>query len=155
MNKIDQPFIKTIPMNKFFQFDWQPVGVTVAAFLCSFIEKIGVFLLLVVALSFADLITGMYSAKVNKEPVKHPRGLERTLYKILMYWILIICTNFMVGTFSVPSMDLSPLNYMVTILVAYAEYQSVVNHVEKATGAKVWNHIKDQFTFLKNLTKKK
>lgn len=138
-------------MNKFFNIEWHAVGASVLAYVTSFFSPIAPFLVLIMILVAADLVTGIHAAKARGEPVRS-FGIRRTIGKVAMYWIVVISSQLVVlmseimaEQYNVSQLNVDFLTYIVVVLIAYAEYKSVVENVEKGTGITIWSFIKILF----------
>jgi len=108
---------------------WVGYLTALASWVASFLMPIQPFLILVVALLFSDLFTGVAAARKRKEKVSS-KGLRRTVEKMLIYFVAILCSEGMKLVF----LGSIPFTYFVALAIAAAEFKSVLENVEVVTG---------------------
>ena len=139
-------------MSRFLQLDWQVAGATIIAWLLSFTKPIAPFLILITVLVLADLLVGiLHTLSTGQEDKIQTTGLRMSIFKMFFYWIVILVSELIVITFSVKGFPLSPLTYMVSVLISYTEYRSILEKVEKATGTQIWNFLKHNVPVIRKL----
>ena len=95
----------------------------------SFFVPIKGFLLFVIAVTFADMITGIKAARKEGQKI-NSRGLYRTSEKIAVYFVGIMIFEGAKNTFSLPV----PITYMVAFLIATVELYSISENIKRITG---------------------
>jgi hypothetical protein len=95
----------------------------------SFFIPIKGFLLFVIAVTFADMITGIKAARKEGQKI-NSRGLYRTSEKIAVYFVGIMIFEGAKNTFSLPV----PITYMVAFLIATVELYSISENIKRITG---------------------
>jgi uncharacterized membrane protein len=97
--------------------------------IASFFIPIKGFLLFVIAVTFADMVTGIKAAKKEGQKI-NSRGLYRTSEKIAVYFVGIMIFEGAKNTFSLPV----PITYMVAFLIATVELYSISENIKRITG---------------------
>ena len=95
----------------------------------SFFVPIKGFLLFVIAVTFADMVTGIKAARKEGQKI-NSRGLYRTSEKIAVYFVGIMIFEGAKNTFSLPV----PITYMVAFLIATVELISISENIKRITG---------------------
>jgi len=95
----------------------------------SFFVPIKGFLLFVIAVTFADMVTGIKAARKEGQKI-NSRGLYRTSEKIAVYFVGIMIFEGAKNTFSLPV----PITYMVAFLIATVELYSISENIKRITG---------------------
>tara|TARA_R110000868_G_scaffold32701_2_gene119129 strand:- start:52 stop:456 length:405 start_codon:yes stop_codon:yes gene_type:complete len=95
----------------------------------SFFIPIKGFLLFVIAVTFADMVTGIKAARKEGQKI-NSRGLYRTSEKIAVYFVGIMIFEGAKNTFSLPV----PITYMVAFLIATVELYSISENIKRITG---------------------
>ena len=95
----------------------------------SFFVPIKGFLLFVIAVTFADMVTGIKAARKEGQKI-NSRGLYRTSEKIAVYFVGIMIFEGAKNTFSLPV----PITYMVAFLIATVELTSISENIKRITG---------------------
>ena len=95
----------------------------------SFFVPIKGFLLFVIAVTFADMVTGIKAARKEGQKI-NSRGLYRTSEKIAVYFVGIMIFEGAKNTFSLPV----PITYMVAFLIAAVELTSISENIKRITG---------------------
>ena len=117
-------------LQKFVEADyWVGYMSALIAWCTSFLMPIQPFLILIVGLVFSDLFTGLAAARKRKEKVTS-LGLRRTVNKMLIYFVAILCSEGMKVVF----LGSVPFTYFVAMAISAAEFKSVLENVESATG---------------------
>jgi len=101
-------------------------------FVASFFIPIKGFLLFVIAVTFADMATGIRAAKKEGQKI-NSRGLYRTIEKLVTYWVGIIIFELTKNTFSLQI----PITYMVAFLIATVELYSISENIKRITGVEL------------------
>jgi hypothetical protein len=97
--------------------------------IASFFIPIKGFLLFVIAVTFADMVTGIKAARKEGQKI-NSRGLYRTSEKIAVYFVGIMIFEGAKNTFSLPV----PITYMVAFLIATVELYSISENIKRITG---------------------
>jgi uncharacterized membrane protein len=97
--------------------------------IASFFIPIKGFLLFVIAVVFADMVTGIKAARKEGQKI-NSRGLYRTSEKIAVYFVGIMIFEGAKNTFSLPV----PITYMVAFLIATVELYSISENIKRITG---------------------
>lgn len=95
----------------------------------SFFVPIKGFLLFVIAVTFADMVTGIKAARKEGQKI-NSRGLYRTSEKIAVYFVGIMIFEGAKNTFSLPV----PITYMVAFLIATVELTSISENIKRITA---------------------
>tara|TARA_R100001377_G_scaffold85295_1_gene71354 strand:- start:31149 stop:31481 length:333 start_codon:yes stop_codon:yes gene_type:complete len=98
------------------------------------------FLFFTVVLVVCDLGTGVMAAKKRKEVV-HSKGIRRTVDKMIVYFIAILLSQGLMKVFEIPILNLT---YTVSLIIAIAEFKSVIENVETIADLKIWSFIKEK-----------
>jgi uncharacterized membrane protein len=106
------------------------------AWCVSFLMPIQPFLILILALVFSDLITGLMAARKRIEKITS-LGLRRTVNKLLIYFVAILCSEGMRIVF----LGNIPFTYFFALAISAAEFKSVLENVENATGVSGLNEL--------------
>ena len=101
------------------------------AIISSFILPIQQFLVLTLFLVFADLYAGIRAAKKRGEKIVS-RGFYRTVEKLLLYFVAILCAHGLEVAFMIPF-----VSYTAAFAVALSEFWSIIENIEQVTGAKI------------------
>lgn len=105
-------------------------------FVASFFIQIKGFLLFTVFVVFADTISGVLASKKQAIEI-NPRGLYRTIEKIIVYFLSILIFEGAKQTFSIPL----NISYMVASMIAVVELTSISENVKKITGVNLGTFI--------------
>lgn len=105
-------------------------------FVASFFIPIKGFLLFTVFVVFADTISGVLASKKQAIEI-NPRGLYRTIEKIIVYFLSILIFEGAKQTFSIPL----NISYMVASMIAVVELTSISENVKKITGVNLGTFI--------------
>ena len=95
----------------------------------SFFVPIKGFLLFVIAVTFADMVTGIKAARKEGQKISS-KGMYRTVEKIVTYYVGIMIFELAKITFSLPV----PITYMVAFLIATVELYSISENIKRITG---------------------
>ncbi len=112
----------------------------VGSWLLSFLMPVASFLFFTVVLVVCDLGTGVMAAKKRKEVV-HSKGIRRTVDKMIVYFIAILLSQGLMKVFEIPILNLT---YTVSLIIAIAEFKSVIENVETIADLKIWSFIKEK-----------
>jgi phage-related holin len=120
-----------------------------AGFGLSFFGPIKNFLILVLCLVFADLITGVKAAQRRKEVI-HSKGLRRSISKVVWYFFAIILTRGVEWVFFEDTWvhEHVTITYMVSGFISSVEFQSNIENIGQLTGIDIWSRIKDKLSEL-------
>lgn len=126
-------------------------GGYVAAFLLPVVN----FIVIIGALVFADLITGVRAAKHRGEydNAKASEGFRRSVDKMVMYLTAILLARGVVVAFNIP-VEYLPLTYIMALYIAIVELKSNLENVAQVTGIDLWLVIADKLKALVGLDKK-
>jgi hypothetical protein len=115
---------------KLLQQSWEFISFSFCCgFIFSFFVPIKGFLLFVIAVTFADMVTGIKAARKKGQKI-NSRGLYRTSEKIAVYFVGIMIFEGAKNTFSLPV----PITYMVAFLIATVELYSISENIKRITG---------------------
>ena len=116
----------------------------VAGVALSFVAPVWPFILLLLGLTTADVITGVRAAKVRGERISSGRMKEKG-YSFLMYLILILCAHGVALTFfdGVPVAE--SITYVVSLFLSGVEFKSIAENVYSSTGVDVWDKVRGLF----------
>ena len=95
----------------------------------SFFVPIKGFLLFVIAVTFADMVTGIKAARKEGQKISS-KGMYRTVEKIVTYYVGIMIFELAKITFYLPV----PITYMVAFLIATVELYSISENIKRITG---------------------
>lgn len=125
-------------MEKYYNTDfWVGAFWMASGWVLSFITPVYPFVLVAVLLTMADLYAGIKAARYRGEKI-HSRGLRRSVEKITLYVIAILCCENVRLTFF-PSVNIT---YVAAFAICLTELQSLVENVETVTGVNIWSRIK-------------
>ena len=109
---------------------WEKITYAICCgWIFSFFIPIKGFLLFVIAVTFADMVTGIKAARKEGQKI-NSRGLYRTSEKIAVYFVGIMIFEGAKNTFSLPV----PITYMVAFLIATVELYSISENIKRITG---------------------
>lgn len=109
---------------------WEKITYAICCgWIASFFIPIKGFLLFVIAVTFADMVTGIKAARKEGQKI-NSRGLYRTSEKIAVYFVGIMIFEGAKNTFSLPV----PITYMVAFLIATVELYSISENIKRITG---------------------
>ena len=109
---------------------WEKITYAICCgWIFSFFVPIKGFLLFVIAVTFADMVTGIKAARKEGQKI-NSRGLYRTSEKIAVYFVGIMIFEGAKNTFSLPV----PITYMVAFLIATVELTSISENIKRITG---------------------
>lgn len=95
----------------------------------SFFVPIKGFLLFVIAVTFADMVTGIKAARKEGQKISS-KGMYRAVEKIVTYYVGIMIFELAKITFYLPV----PITYMVAFLIATVELYSISENIKRITG---------------------
>lgn len=129
---------------------WGGLGLTVLAWLFTFISPVTPFIICVGLFVFADLYTGLKAAKKRNEEIRS-KGLRRTIGKITQYSLAIILSHVLTVVF-LPSV---PIAVVTSFYIALVEFKSNIENISYLTGLDIWRALVERLpTFGKgNLSK--
>jgi uncharacterized membrane protein len=109
---------------------WEKIiAALTTGFIFSFFVPIKGFLIFVIAVTFADMVTGIKAARKEKQKISS-KGMYRTMEKIVTYFVGIMIFELAKITFSLPV----PITYMVAFLIATVELYSISENIKRITG---------------------
>jgi len=133
------------PMSKFMTLFWLGYLSALSATILAFLIPIKQFIILCTCLVIVDAVTGVIAARKAGNKIVS-RGFWRTVVKFLVYFLAILSAEGMRVTFE----DSIPLTYVVSFAICVTEFFSVLENVEKITGAKILGPVKGLFRRSKN-----
>ena len=121
--------MKTTLIN-FLHLGWEKITYAICCgWIFSFFVPIKGFLLFVIAVTFADMVTGIKAARKEGQKISS-KGMYRTVEKIVTYYVGIMIFEGAKNTFSLPV----PITYMVAFLIAAVELTSISENIKRITG---------------------
>lgn len=150
-------------MNNAVKFEsWAVAWGTILGMLMSFVAPVAPFIILSVVLILADWHTGVRAARKSNEVI-HSKGFARSVDKLTIYLILILCSEgirivFFKGFEQTvfPYVAEFPITYIAAFAICIREFKSISENAYKITGLDVWALIADRIeTMFSLFTKKK
>ena len=92
-------------------------------------------------LLFADVITGIKSAKKRGEVI-HSRKMSTTINKMIFYALAVILSRVMEVSF----MPWLPVAQLTAGYIAVVEFKSNMENIAEITGIDIWLFLKDKLT---------
>ena len=112
------------------QLGWEKITYAICCgWIFSFFVPIKGFLLFVIAVTFADMVTGIKAARKEGQKISS-KGMYRTVEKIVTYYVAIMIFELAKITFALPV----PITYMVAFLIATVELYSISENIKRITG---------------------
>jgi phage-related holin len=131
---------KPVSMHKYLEYDfWLGYFYAGIAWAGSFLAPLWPFIVFMIFLICADLITGTKAARKRKEKITSG-GFRRTVEKFVLYFLAILAAEGMTQVY-LPAV---PLAYMVSFTIALTEFKSVLENIESATGVGLLEAIKSR-----------
>jgi hypothetical protein len=114
----------------------------ILAYSINFLAPITPFFIIIMALVFSDLYTGISAAKKEGtyKKLEASKGLRTTITKITQYFIAILLSRGMVVAFEINPVYL-PLTYIIAFYIAFVELKSNFENISRTTGIDLWQII--------------
>ena len=120
-------------------------SLTIMSYIIFFLLPIWDEVVITIAVVFLDLLTGIWKAKKNKQKIQS-RGFQVTISKIILYSLTILVGH------GIDLVFFEGNNYVVKFFsgaVVLTEIKSLIENIEEITGLKLWDMLKDRFSFSK------
>lgn len=117
---------------------WKFIIWTFTVFLLPAYQYVGVIIFLLIA----DMITGIWKAIKNGEPVT-AELIGKTITRMILWNVGILC-SFLVQ--SVITSNAIPIMLIFSMLICVREFKSIIENIEAITNTKIWEYIVTQIT---------
>ena len=114
----------------------------VAGAALAYIAPFQSFLITIVVLVVADLVTGIWSSNKRGEKFEAKR-LKQLIGKVILYPLALLLAHVMVDTFFKGISVVDSLTYMVALFICAIEFQSNIENIGSITGIDIWASVKD------------
>lgn len=139
---------------------WSVVWGVIIGSAVSFIAPVAPFIALSVVLVLVDWYLGVKAAR-RREEVINSQGYARTIDKIGVYLLMILCAEGIRVVFFEPFTDGGfpfvadfPITYITSFTICVREFKSIAENAYDITGVDIWHIIADKIETLFNIFKK-
>lgn len=153
---------KSISMEEIVQIErWAVIWGVIAGSIISVIAPVAPFVALSVVLICADWYLGVKAARRRKEVI-NSQGFARTIEKIAVYLLMILCAqgvkvvffdNFQASYF--PFVSDFPVTYITALSICVREFKSIAENAYSITGVDFWRVLSDKIETIFDLFSKK
>lgn len=98
---------------------------------------------------FIDLITGIWKARKNAEPITSKR-LGNTITKVVMYFLAIITSQVMDAIFFHQSFLPFTIAQLAIGFFSFTEFKSIMENISAILGADVWKYLRSKIDNLRD-----
>ena len=127
-----------------FKFVWANIWKFIIWCFCVYLmptyEMIGVVLFLLIV----DMITGIWKALKVGEPITAAK-IGLTVTKMVLYMFGIVCAYVVQHNIALEAIKVM---LIFSTLISVREFKSIIENIEVITGAKIWQFIVNQITYL-------